>query len=158
MGVVQQHDVQRQQLAALFDDPEVSKPALIEVLRVHKQDLSVHELLQRAYESDPKESAALFRIIEDTVRAEMLPDLISRLGGRDPVIKVHIINLITRFDRQEVNQALEMQLRDPNKMVRGAALTALASRGDSVNVASVARLLQDPDDPSAQFIISPMVL
>mgnify|MGYP001828371916 CR=1 FL=1 len=132
-------------LLNFFDDPEVSKPALIEVLRVHKQDLSVHELLQRAYESDPKESEALFKIIEETVRVEMLPDLISRLGGRDPVIKVHIINLLSRFDRGEVNQAIEMQLRDPNKMVRSAALSALASRGDSVNVASVARLLQDPD-------------
>ena len=132
-------------LLPFFDDPEVSKPALIEVLRVHKQDLSVHELLQRAYESDPKESAALFKIIEDTIRTEMVPDLISRLGGRDPVIKVHIINLITKFDRPEVNQALEMQLRDPNKMVRSAALTALASRGDAVNIAAVARLLQDPD-------------
>jgi HEAT repeat protein/tRNA A-37 threonylcarbamoyl transferase component Bud32 len=132
-------------LLPFFDDPEVSKPALIEVLRVHKQDLSVHELLQRAYESDPKESAALFKIIEDTIRPEMVADLISRLGGRDPVIKVHIINLITRFDRPEVNQALEMQLRDPNKMVRSAALTALATRGDAVNIAAVARLLQDPD-------------
>jgi serine/threonine-protein kinase len=132
-------------LLNFFDDPEVSKPALIEVLRVHKQDLSVHELLQRAYESDPRESEALFKIIEETVRVEMLPDLISRLGGRDPVIKVHIINLLSRFDRSEVNQAIEMQLRDPNKMVRSAALSALASRGDSVNVASVARLLQDPD-------------
>jgi serine/threonine-protein kinase len=128
-----------------FDDPEVSKPALIEILRVHKQDLSVHELLQRAYESDPKESAALFKIIEDTIRPEMVPDLISRLGGRDPVIKVHIINLITRFDRSEINQALEMQLRDTNKMVRSAALSALASRGDAVNIAAVSRLLQDPD-------------
>ncbi len=132
-------------LLVFFDDPEVSKPALIEILRVHKQDLSVHELLQRAYESDPKESAALFKIIEDTIRPEMVPDLISRLGGRDPVIKVHLIHLVTRFDRPEVNQALEMQLRDPNKMVRSAALTALATRGDAVNIASVSRLLQDPD-------------
>jgi serine/threonine-protein kinase len=132
-------------LLNFFDDPEVSKPALIEVLRVHKQDLSVHELLQRAYESDPKESAALFKIIEDTVRPEMIGDLISRLGGRDPVIKVHLIGLITKFDRPEVNQALEMQLRDPNKMVRSASLTALASRGDAVNIALVSKLLQDPD-------------
>src|SRR5210317_1694716 len=36
-----------------FEDPEVSKSALIEILRVHKQDLSVHELLQHAYEMDP---------------------------------------------------------------------------------------------------------
>jgi serine/threonine-protein kinase len=138
-------DYDANDLLDFFDDPEVSKPALIEVLRVHKQDLSVHNLLQRAYESDPKEAAALFKIIEDTIRPEMVPDLISRLGGRDPVIKVHIINLITRFKRPEVNQALEMQLKDPNKMVRSAALSALASRGDTVNIAAVSKLLRDPD-------------
>ena len=32
-------------LLEFFEDDEVSKAALIEVLRVHKQDLSVHELL-----------------------------------------------------------------------------------------------------------------
>ena len=32
-------------LLDFFDDPEVSKAALIEILRVHKGDLSVHELL-----------------------------------------------------------------------------------------------------------------
>jgi serine/threonine-protein kinase len=128
-----------------FDDPEVSKPALIEILRVHKQDLSVHELLQRAYDLDPKESAAAFRIIEEMIRPEMVPDLVSRLGGRDPVIKVHLISLITKFDRPEVNQALEIQLKDTNKIVRSAALGALAARGDSVNISAVARLLQDPD-------------
>jgi serine/threonine-protein kinase len=128
-----------------FSDPEVSKAALIEILRVHKQDLSVHELLQHAYEMDPKESAALFRIIEETLRPEMVPDLVSRLGGRDPVIKVHLIHLIAKFDRPEINNALEIQLKDSNKMVRGAALGALATRGDAVNIAAVSKLLQDPD-------------
>ncbi len=128
-----------------FDDPEVSKPALIEVLRVHKEDLSVHELLQRAYEAEPKESAALFKIIEDRIKPEMLPDLISRMGGRDPVIKVHLIGLVTKFNHPEVNQALEIQLKDPNKMVRSAALSALATRGNAVNIEAVSRLLRDPD-------------
>ena len=47
------------QLLDWFDDDEVSKPALIEVLQVHKEDLSVHELLQRAYDLDVKEKAAV---------------------------------------------------------------------------------------------------
>jgi len=128
-----------------FEDPEVSNAALIEILRVHKQDLSVHDLLQHAYEMDPKESAALFKIIEETVRPEMVSDLVSRLGGRDPVIKVHLIHLITQFDRPEINNALEIQLKDTNKMVRSAALGALATRGDAVNIAAVSKLLQDPD-------------
>jgi len=132
-------------LLSFFEDSEVSKPALIEVLRVHKQDLSVHDLLQRAYDLDPKESAAIFRIIEDTIRPEMVPDLIARMGGKDPYIKIHLINLLAKFDRTEVNQALEIQLKDPNKLVRSAALSALAARGGTVNIAAVAKLLQDTD-------------
>jgi serine/threonine-protein kinase len=132
-------------LLEFFDDSEVSKPALIEVLRVHKQDLNIHELLRRAYELDPRESAALFRIIEEIVRPEMIPDLIARMGGKDPNVKVHLINLLSRFDKTEVNQALEIQLKDTHKLVRSAALSALANRGGSVNIAAVSKLLQDPD-------------
>jgi HEAT repeat protein/tRNA A-37 threonylcarbamoyl transferase component Bud32 len=133
------------QLLDWFDDNEVSKPALIEVLQVHKDDLSVHELLQRAYDLDVKEKAAVFRIIERMIRPQMVPDLIARMGGRDPVVKIHLINLLKKFDSPEINAALEVELRDTNKMVRGAALGALASRGSNVNIAAVARLLQDPD-------------
>ncbi len=132
-------------LLDFFDDSEVSKHALIEVLRVHKQDLSVHELLQRAYDIDPNESAELFKIIEDTIRPEMVPDLVARMGGKDPYIKIRLIELLSRFDQPDVNQALEMQLRDTHKLVRSAALSALATRDSGVNIAAVTRLLQDPD-------------
>ncbi len=132
-------------LLAWFADAEVSKAALIEVLRVHKQDLSVHELLQAAYDLDTREKAAVFRIIEDVIRPEMVPDLVARMGGKDPIVKIHLIHLLGRFNTEAINDALELQLRDPNKMVRSAALGALASRPGNVNIAAVARLLQDPD-------------
>ena len=77
-----------------FKDSEVSKAALIEVLRVHKQDLSVHELLQAAYDLDTREKAAVFRIIEDIIRPEMVPDLVARMGGKDPIVKIHLIHLL----------------------------------------------------------------
>ena len=128
-----------------FEEEEVSKHALIEVLTVHKDDLSVHELLQKAYDLDVKEKAAVFKILESTIRTEMVPDLIARMGGRDPMIKIHLIRLLQKFDGPEINAALEVELRDPNKMVRAAALSALATRGSNVNIAAVAKLLQDPD-------------
>ena len=118
---------------------------MIEILRVHKQDLSIHGLLQRAYDLGPKESAALFTIIEETIRPEMIPDIIARMGGKDPNIKIHLISLLSRFDRPEVNHALEFQLKDPNSIVRSAALSALAARGGAVNIAAVSKLLQDTD-------------
>ena len=138
-------DYNANKLLDFFDDPEVSKPALIEILRVHKEDLSVHELMQRAYKLGTKDKAALFKIIKDMVRVEMLPDLIARMGGKDPIMSVHLINALAQFDRTEVNRALESQLRNGNKMVRSAALNALASRKGGINMEAVARLLQDPD-------------
>ena len=132
-------------LLEFFDDDEVSKAALIEVLKVHKQDLSVHELLRRAYDCEPKEKAAIFKIIEDIITPELVPDLIARMGGKDPVIKIHLMNLLARFDKPEIGNALNVQLKDPNKMVRGAALSAMATRGKNIDVEKVASVLTDPD-------------
>jgi len=132
-------------LLDFFDDEEVSKAALIEVLRVHKGDLSVHELLKRAYDCEPKEKAAIFRIIEETITADMVPDLIARMGGKDPVVKLHLMNLLAKFDQPGIVKALEMQLKDPNKMVRSGALNALGSRGEKVNIEKIAAALTDPD-------------
>lgn len=138
-------DYNANKLLDFFDDAEVSKGALIEILRVHRDDLSVHELLQRAYDLEPKEKAAVFKIIEDMAKPEMVPDLIARMGGKDPVIKMHLMQLLSRFDRDEIVKAFEMQLKDPNKMVRAAALKALATRGKNVNVEPIAKCLVDPD-------------
>jgi serine/threonine-protein kinase len=132
-------------LLDFLDENEISKPALIEILRVHKQDLSVHDLLRRAYELEPKEKAALFRIIEDIVTEDMVPDLIARMGGKDPTVKIHLIKLLSKFKKEEINQVLEMQLGDANKLVRSAALSALAEREGSISVAKVSKLLLDPD-------------
>ncbi len=133
-------------LLEFFDDAEVSKPALIEVLRVHKDDLSVHELLRRAYECEPKEKAAIFKIIRDTIKPDMVPDLIARMGGKDPVIKIHLMQLLSKFDKPEITNALEMQLKDANKMVRGAALAALATRDPAtISIEKIANALTDPD-------------
>ena len=132
-------------LLDFLDDPEVSKPALIEVLKVHKKDLSVHDLMQRAYKLDPKEKAALFAIIEDVVSIDMVPDLINRMGGKDPAIKIHIMRLLTKFNKDEINRAFEIQLSDSNKLVRSAALDALRDREGHVTIEKVAKILLDPD-------------
>jgi serine/threonine-protein kinase len=132
-------------LLDFFEDPEVSKPALIEILKIHKKSLNVHDVLQRAYQLQPKEKAALFNIIEDIVSEDMVPDLIARMGGKDPIMKCHLINLLTKFKKPEINRALEMQLSDTNKMVRSAALSALATRDGDIKIDKVAKLLRDPD-------------
>jgi HEAT repeat protein/tRNA A-37 threonylcarbamoyl transferase component Bud32 len=139
------HNYNPNSLLDFFDDPEVSKPALIEILNVHKQDLSVHDLLRRAYEMESKEKAAMFKIIEETVVPEMVPDLIARMGGKDPVIKIHLMNLLARFEQPEINATIQVQLSDTNKLVRSAALSALSLRKGHIDIEKVVKLLQDPD-------------
>ncbi len=138
-------DYSPNKLLDFFDDDEVSKGALIDILRVHKDDLSVHELLQRAYDLEPKEKAAVFKIIEEMVKPDMVPDLIARMGGKDPVIKMHLMRLLTKFDKDEIVGTLEIQLKDPNKMVRAAALKSLATRGEKLNIEPISKCLTDPD-------------
>lgn len=132
-------------LLDFFDDPEVSKPALIEIIKVHKKNISVHDLLRRAYELEPKEKAALFAIIDSVVTADMVPDLLNRMGGKDPAVKIHLMGLLAKFELDEINRALEIQLKDTNKSVRSAALTALGQRKGNINIDRVAELLLDSD-------------
>jgi serine/threonine-protein kinase len=105
----------------------------------------VHDLLRRAYELEPKEKAALFAIIDSVITPEMVPDLLNRMGGKDPTVKMHLMSLLARFEHPAINGTLEVQLRDSNKMVRNAALTALGKRGGNINVQKITPLLQDPD-------------
>ena len=139
------HNYNANNLLDFLDDAEVSKPALIEILKVHKQDLNVHELLRRAYDLEPNEKAAIFKIIEDVADKDMVPDLINRMGGKDPMIKVHLINLLNKFESTDINHALEMQLGDTSKFVRSAALGALGKRKGNINIDRVSKLLHDPD-------------
>ena len=139
------HNYNANNLLDFLDDTEVSKPALLEILKVHKQDLNVHELLQRAYKLEPNEKAEIFKIIEDIAHKDMVPDLINRMGGKDPMIKVHLINLLNKFDSTDINHALEIQLGDSSKFVRSAALSALGKRKGNISIDRVSKLLHDPD-------------
>ena len=59
-------------LLEFFDNEEVSKPALIDVLKVHKEDLSVHELLRLArFRRAVRRVAELVRQRADALAAVM---------------------------------------------------------------------------------------
>ena len=70
----------------------ISKPAILEVISAQKTRFGVRELLAAAYQQEPNEKAALFRIIGEIADASAVPELIGRIGGKDPIARVHIIN------------------------------------------------------------------
>jgi HEAT repeat protein/tRNA A-37 threonylcarbamoyl transferase component Bud32 len=132
-------------LVDLLGEDEYSKAAVVEVLQAHKDRLNVRQLLAQIYFLQPSEKAAVFKLIDEITIEDMVPDLLARMDGKDPLVKTHLINVLARFDRPDVNKALQEALRDSNKLVRGAALAGLARSKATVDVGLVAGLLLDPD-------------
>jgi serine/threonine-protein kinase len=123
----------------------IAKSALLDVITAHRSRLSVREILAAAYKQEANEKAALFRIIGELATDNDLPELIGRLHGKDPVARLHIINILSRFPKPEVQRALQQQLKDTNKLVRAATLSALAKMDGPIEIEQVCHLLRDPE-------------
>src|SRR5579864_8915301 len=76
--------------------PGVSKSALLEVISAQKSRFGVRELLTAAYAQEANEKAALFRIIAEVADENSVSELLGRVNGKDPIARVHIINLLAR--------------------------------------------------------------
>ncbi len=132
-------------LLELLNREGISKPVVLDVIAAHKTRFTVRELLNAAYSQEQNEKAALFRIVGDLADESTVPDLVSRVEGKDPIARIHIINILSRFNRPDVSQAIQRQLNDPNKLIRQAALNALTRVDGPINVEQVCKLLLDAE-------------
>ena len=132
-------------LLELLSAPGVSKPAILDVIAAQKNRFNLRELLNAAYNQDPNEKAALFRIAGELVDASSVDELVARVDGKDTIARTHIISLLARFDTPKVRAALQRTLKDPNKLIRSAALRAIASGSGQIDPGLVAPLLKDPE-------------
>jgi HEAT repeat protein/tRNA A-37 threonylcarbamoyl transferase component Bud32 len=132
-------------LLEALNQPGVSKSALLEIVAAQKTRFGVRELLSVAYQQEPNEKAAIFRVIGEIADANAVPELIGRLHGKDAIARVHIINILSRFNLPEVQTALMAQLKDPHKLIRGASLGALQKMDNIVDVQRLCALLRDPE-------------
>ncbi len=134
-------------LVDLLGDDGISKPALIEVMRSKKDRLNIGQMLSRSYDLEPREKAALFKIIDAGASDTTVPELLSRIQGKDYAVRVHIINILSRFSRPDVVHALVEQLGDPHKLIRQATISALTKMEGNfdINIERICRMLLDPD-------------
>jgi serine/threonine-protein kinase len=130
-------------LLDLLGNPAISRPALFSVIGAQRNRLTVRDMLNAAYTQESNEKAALFRIIGEMADESSLDELLARVEGKDPIGRVHIIALLARFRQPRVAAAVQGAVRDPNKLVRSAALQALASMNAQVDPAIVAPALRD---------------
>ncbi|MGW8367709.1 MAG: protein kinase domain-containing protein [Gammaproteobacteria bacterium] len=132
-------------LAQLLSEDEYSKPAIIDVLGAHRQRLNARQLIAQIYNLQPNEKNAIFKLLNEIVTEDVLPDLLARMDGKDPIVKMHLIDTVSRFQTPEVHRVLHESLKDRNRFVRLAALSSLTRAKGAVDLSVVAELLLDPD-------------
>ncbi|MBS0373357.1 MAG: HEAT repeat domain-containing protein [Proteobacteria bacterium] len=132
-------------LLEALKNKEIAGPALVEVIAAHKARIPLRDLLTAAYQNESVDKAALFKIIGDVADEAAIPDLLSRLDGRDFIVRVNLMEILSRFGTPDVQQALMAQLKDPSKIIRQAALAALLKTPALGDIVPVAPLLADPD-------------
>ncbi|MDP8985078.1 MAG: HEAT repeat domain-containing protein [Pseudomonadota bacterium] len=125
--------------------PDMPKQAIIDVIAAQKTRFSVRELLNAAYTQEATERAGLFKIVADIADASSVDDLLARIEGKDPVARLHIINVLARFNMPAVQQAIQKQLKDSSKFIRAAALSALSRMDGPLDMALLSGMLRDPE-------------
>jgi serine/threonine-protein kinase len=125
--------------------PGMPKQAILDVIAAQKARFSVRELLGAAYTQEASERTGLFKIIGEIADESSIDDLISRIEGKDPVARLHIINVLARFNTPRVQHAIQKQLKDNSKFIRAAALAALSRMDGPFDVAQLVSMLRDPE-------------
>jgi serine/threonine-protein kinase len=125
--------------------PGMPKQALLDVITAQKSRYTVRELLNAAYTQEPSERNGLFKIIGEIADESSVDDLLARIEGKDPVARLHIINVLGRFNMPKVQQAVQKQLKDNSKFIRSAALTALSKMDGPFDMPLVIGMLRDPE-------------
>jgi eukaryotic-like serine/threonine-protein kinase len=132
-------------LISALKDHSLSSVALLDIIGAHKNRIPVRDLLSAAYGNDAGDKNALFKIINQVVDESALPDLLPRLEGKDLGIRVQLMAIVSRFGTVDVQNALLKQVKDPNKLIRQAALMGLSKQPPLSNIAPIVGLLADAD-------------
>jgi HEAT repeat protein/tRNA A-37 threonylcarbamoyl transferase component Bud32 len=125
--------------------PDLPKQVILDVITAQKSRFTVRELLNAAYSQEPNERAGLFKIIGEIADESSIDDLVARIEGKDPVARLHIINVLARFNTPKVQQAVQKQLKDNSKFIRSAALSALARMDGPFDIVALCNMLRDPE-------------
>jgi HEAT repeat protein/tRNA A-37 threonylcarbamoyl transferase component Bud32 len=125
--------------------PDMPKPAILDVIAAQKARFTVRELLNAAYNQEATERAGLFKIISEIADESSVDDLVARIEGKDPLARLHIIHVLSRFNLPRVQQAVQKQLKDGSKLIRSASLSALARMDGPFDMPLLVGMLKDPE-------------
>lgn len=132
-------------LIRLFDEQDVSKPALLKIIKAQAASMDGSLLLGKAYTLAPSERAAMFQILSEIVDESMIPELVKRADAQDASIRLGMVRLLKRFDTALSRSTLMARLEDTTKQVRAEALDGLSDMDAAIDIGVFCRLLKDGD-------------
>ena len=129
----------------LFEDPDIPKSALVQILLARKDMLNAKTLLGLLERVDKDVRQLVFRVLDSVATSDMVPDLIRYTNSKDPITRLYITKTLSRFSSNEVRDALLKLLQDSHKGVRQTALEGLGRMKVPVSSKFIVPLLRDPD-------------
>lgn len=132
-------------LIPFLKDVEIPNNKIYPILEQRKEEIDPKLLISTSYDVEMNDKDEIFKILDDIVSPDLVPDLMSRATGKDPVVRGHIIRILSRFNDTRVVRTLEGLLNDKNNIVRQAALDSLTKLGNTADISSLCAMLEDKD-------------
>ncbi|UCE88286.1 MAG: HEAT repeat domain-containing protein, partial [Pseudomonadota bacterium] len=132
-------------LFELFEDPDIPKNVLLQILVSRKENINLRTLLDLLKDSNKTTRQLVFRVLEFAAREDALPHLLPYLESNDPDTRVQVTRVIARFDNALARDALLRTISDPHKTVRLAAIDGISKLTVTVPSQPICQLLKDSD-------------
>ena len=132
-------------LFELFDDPDIPKNILVQILLAHREKLNAKTLLGMLNKVEKNIRLMILKVLDEVATEQHLNDLLKYSDSPDLNIRFNIIRIISRFHTETVRDILLAAINDSNKNVRQAALEGLGETTLPVPARSLCQLLKDPD-------------
>ena len=132
-------------LIYLFEDPEIHKNVLVQILNSHKQSLNSNKLFEVLEKADKKVRVLIFKVLEGIVQESMVPKLLVYAESKDPNTRLHVTRLLAKFSMEQVRDKLFQLLKDNHNEIRLAALDGLGKMKIPVSGREICPTLKDPN-------------
>ena len=133
-------------LLALFEDPHVPNPALVQILLARKESIKIKHLLEYIDKADKDIRQGLFKLLDAIATEEMVPELIPYSHNEDPAMRLHIATALSRCSKSVVaRDTLLRMINDGHKAIRQTALQGLGNMEVPIPSVQIVPLLKDPD-------------
>ena len=139
----QKYDPNR--LIHLFEDPEIHKNVLVQILNSHTESLNSNKLFEALDKVDKKVRVLIFKVLEDIVQESMVPKLLIYAESKDPNPRLHVARLLAKFSIEQVRDKLLHLLKDNHNEIRLAALDGLGKMKIPVPAREICPSLKDPN-------------